>query len=74
MENEYCTTIEELVEKYGLSNGEIAKRFDIPARTVRSWTSDSASTRTCPAYVVALMDECLAANGNTRPARDNMPE
>lgn len=49
-------TIKELCEEYGLSQTALAKRFDIPLRTIQDW---HAGRRTPPDYVVRMMDELL---------------
>lgn len=49
-------TIKEVCEKYGLSQTALAKRFDIPLRTVQDWHSER---RTPPDYVVRMMVELL---------------
>lgn len=51
-------TIKELCEEYGLSQTALAKRFDIPLRTIQDWY---AGRRTPPDYVVRMMDELLRA-------------
>lgn len=51
-------TIKEMCEKYGLSQTALAKRFDIPLRTIQDW---HAGRRTPPDYVVRMMDELLQA-------------
>lgn len=49
-------TIREICEKYGYSQTALAKRFDIPLRTIQNW---HAGVRTPPDYVVRMMDELL---------------
>lgn len=49
-------TIKDICEKYGLSQTALAKRFDIPLRTIQDWHGDR---RTPPDYVVRMMDELL---------------
>ena len=49
-------TIKELCKKYGLGQTELARRFDIPLRTIQNW---HAEVRTPPDYVVRMMDELL---------------
>ena len=49
-------TIKEICEKYDLSQTALAKRFDIPLRTIQNWY---AGVRTPPDYVVRMMDELL---------------
>lgn len=49
-------TIKEICEKYGYTQTALAKRFDIPLRTIQDW---HAGRRTPPDYVVRMMDELL---------------
>lgn len=42
-----------------LTQRGLAQRFCIPQRTVESWCSTAASSRTCPDYVRRMMIECL---------------
>jgi DNA-binding transcriptional regulator YiaG len=49
-------TIKDICERYGLSQTNMAKRFDIPLRTVQDW---HAGRRTPPDYVVSMMVELL---------------
>lgn len=49
-------TIKEICEKYGFSQTGLARRFDIPLRTVQDWY---AGRRTPPSYVVNMMVELL---------------
>ena len=49
-------TIKEICEKYGLSQTALAKRFDIPLRTVQDW---HGGRRNPPDYVVRMMLELL---------------
>lgn len=52
-------TIAEICERYGIGQTELARRFDIPLRTVQDWY---AGRRVPPAYVVTMMDELLATD------------
>lgn len=45
-------TIKEICEKYGYSQTALAKRFDIPRRTVQEW---HGGRRTPPEYVVNMI-------------------
>ena len=45
-----------ICEKYGLTQTALAKRFDIPIRTVQDWYS---GRRNPPLYVVGMMMELL---------------
>ena len=49
-------TIKEICEKYGYSQTALAKRFNIPLRTVQDWYADR---RTPPPYVVGMILELL---------------
>lgn len=49
-------TIKELCKEYDFSQTALAKRFDIPLRTIQDW---HAGRRTPPDYVVRMMDELL---------------
>ena len=49
-------TIKEICEQYGLSQTALAKRFDIPLRTVQDW---HGGRRNPPDYVVGMMVELL---------------
>ena len=49
-------TIKEICEKYNFTQTALAKRFDIPLRTVQDW---HAGRRTPPDYVVKMMIEIL---------------
>ncbi len=49
-------TIREICERYALSQTALAKRFDIPLRTVQDW---HAEKRVPPPYVVKMMVELL---------------
>lgn len=50
-------TIKELCTEYGLGQTELARRFDIPVRTIQNW---HAGVRNPPDYVVRMMDELLS--------------
>ena len=49
-------TIKEVCEQYQISQSALARRFDIPLRTVQDWHSDR---RKPPAYVVRMLVELL---------------
>ena len=49
-------TIKELCEKYQISQSELARRFEIPLRTVQDWY---AGRRTPPPYVVNMLIQLL---------------
>ena len=46
-------TIREICDRYGLTQTALAKRFDIPLRTVQDW---HAEKRVPPPYVVKMME------------------
>lgn len=62
-------TVRDLLEKYGLTNTDLRNRFNIPDRSLRSWTGDpnSPSHRECPQYLVDMMDELLAIDKEKAP-------
>lgn len=49
-------TIKSLLADYGLSQTALAKRFNIPLRTVQEWC---AERRTPPPYVITLLQIAL---------------
>ena len=49
-------TIKDLCVRYGLSQSALARRFNIPLRTIQDWYSER---RTPPAYVVEMMAQLL---------------
>ena len=49
-------TIKTLCEAYGISQTALARRFDIPLRTVQDWY---AGRRKPPAYVVNMLTALL---------------
>ena len=49
-------TIKEICEKYNLTQTALAKRFEIPLRTVQDWYG---GRRNPPDYVVKMMIELL---------------
>lgn len=56
-------SIKELCTEYGLGQTELARRFDIPLRTIQNW---HAEVRTPPDYVVRMMDELLRIERGTK--------
>jgi putative transcriptional regulator len=54
--SENTTPIAELCRRYGLSQSELARRFEIPLRTVQDW---HAGRRKAPDYVVEMMARLL---------------
>lgn len=53
---ENTKTVKELCKAYGISQTALARRFDIPLRTVQDW---HAGRRTPPAYVVNMLTALL---------------
>lgn len=49
-------TVREICERYTLTQTALAKRFDIPLRTVQDWY---AGKRVPPPYVVKMMVELI---------------
>ena len=49
-------TIKQLCEEYDISQSELARRYDIPLRTIQDW---HAGRRVPPPYVVRMLDELL---------------
>lgn len=49
-------TVKELCQKFGLKQTELARRFDIPLRTVQGWY---LGERMPPKYVMRMMEEIL---------------
>ena len=54
--SENTTPVAELCKHYGLSQTELARRFEIPLRTVQDW---HAGRRKAPNYVVSMIDRLL---------------
>lgn len=48
--------IKEICEKYGMSQTELARRFNIPLRTVQGWY---LGERKPPEYVAGMIEELL---------------
>lgn len=55
--------IAEICEAYGLSQTALAKKFEIPLRTVQDWHS---GRRNPPAYVVNMMVKLLIIERNNK--------
>lgn len=56
MNDKPITTIKYLCEFYGISQTELARKYDIPLRTVQQW---HAGHRTPPPYVINMILELL---------------
>lgn len=54
--NEKNTPVAELCRRYGLGQSALARRFQIPLRTVQDW---HAGRRVAPSYVLSMMEELL---------------
>lgn len=50
-------TIKMLCEKYALGQTALARRFDIPLRTVQDWYSGRSNP---PPYVITMLDRLLS--------------
>lgn len=48
--------LHELLERYGLTQTTLSRRFNIPLRTVQGWAN---GTRKAPSYVLGMMEEIL---------------
>lgn len=57
------TIISEICEAYGYNQTDLAKKFEIPLRTVQDW---HAGRRTPPVYVTNMMIELLIIERNNR--------
>lgn len=55
MENK--TEIAQICERYGMSQTALAKKFEIPLRTVQDW---HGGRRKAPDYVVKMIDRLLS--------------
>jgi len=51
-------TVKEICKEYGYSQTGLAKRFDIPLRTVQDWCRE---LRTPPPWLAPMMEEILKA-------------
>ena len=57
------TIIAEICEAYSLSQTELAKKFEIPLRTVQDW---HAGRRNPPGYVVNMLVKLLIIERNKK--------
>lgn len=55
-------TIKEICKKYSLSQTALAKRFNIPLRTVQDWHSEK---RIPPEYIASMIEELLEMEETT---------
>lgn len=55
--SENTTPVAALCKRYGLGQTELARRFDIPLRTVQDW---HGGRREAPDYVVGMMEQLLS--------------
>lgn len=54
----------ELREASGMTNSQLAEYFGIPLRTLQSWAKpEGENGRTCPAYVLGMMERILRTEG-----------
>lgn len=61
-------TINDVCNRYNLTQTALAKRFDIPLRTVQDWYS---GRRQPPDYVLRMIDELLhIEQSSIKDARD----
>lgn len=54
--SENTTPVAALCKRYGLTQTELARRFEIPLRTVQDW---HAGRRKAPDYVLSMMARLL---------------
>ena len=50
-------TVKDILSEYGLGQTALARRFNIPLRTVQNWCGGQ---NTPPDYVITMMDEILS--------------
>lgn len=60
-------TVKQIAADAGLSLRGLARRFDIPQRTMENW---SAGARSCPPYVLRMMQECLGQYATTENEKE----
>lgn len=54
-----------IMSKYGITKTELHKRFNIPLRTLDSWTTEGANARNCPEYVAQILEELIRQEHDT---------
>lgn len=69
--NEPITTIKYICEFFGIGQTELAKKYDIPLRTVQDWY---AERRTPPPYVVNMILELLLREHDEKECLNNTDE
>lgn len=53
-------SIEWIMEKHGVTQTQLSKRFGIPYKTIQNWKALGKERRQCPEYVLRMMDELLS--------------
>ena len=56
-------TVKDLLTEYGLGQTALARRFNIPLRTVQNWCGGQ---NTPPDYVITMMEELLRRDREKR--------
>lgn len=65
----------DLLEKYGVTMKYISDTYGIPYETMKCWKSSSnLKGRSCPPYVLALLDKALEADSRPAPIKSDRPE
>lgn len=64
-------TVREIAAAANMNLSALARRFDIPSRTMEDW---AAGRRTPPPYVLQMMTECLGlqAEGAVKIGRERI--
>lgn len=57
--------LKSIMSKYGITKTELHKRFNIPLRTLDSWTTEGANARNCPDYVAQMLEEIIRQEHDT---------
>ena len=52
-------TVKEIRQYVGLSQGEFARRFCIPRRSVENWEATGGNARECPRYLIVLLAQTV---------------